>query len=183
MDPDALFLATLDDLDASAIAGRSSYDLLHVAALLRKLLLDGTNLLDATNRSRRLKVRFRANQRQPPDDPPPTSWSIQDGLDPDTAAPLRRNSVADLSRDQFLGVTIIVHQDVRLTVADVIRYVANVAGGVHLGTPTEPKEMALASLSASIQVGGYSPELRSLIPVARVVSKGLQPLRASIQEE
>src|SRR4051812_20566919 len=93
MEPDALFLATLDDLDASATAGRTSYDLLHVAALLRKLLLDGTSLLDSVNRSRRVKVRFLTNQRQPPDDPPPTSWSIQDGLDPDTAAPLRRNNV------------------------------------------------------------------------------------------
>lgn len=183
MDPDTLFLATLDDLDASAIAGRTSYDLLHVAALLRKLLLDGTSLLDSVNRSRRVKIRFHANHRQPPDDPAPTSWSIQDGLDPDTAAPLRRNNIVELGRDAFLGVTIIVHDGVRLSVADVVRYVANVAGGVHLGTPTGPKEVALASLGQSMRVGGYPPELRSLLSVARVVSKALQPLRDAIENE
>jgi len=103
-----LFLATLDDLASRASAGRSTYDVLQIAGLLRKLLLDDTRLVDAVNRSRRVKYRFRANERQPPGDPSLVFWSIQDGLDPDTAAPLRTNNVRDLTRDQFLAVTIII---------------------------------------------------------------------------
>jgi hypothetical protein len=182
VDADDLFLATLDDLAARASAGRSAYDVLQIAGLLRKLLLDDTRLVDAVNRSRRVKYRFRTNERQPPGDPSVDFWSIQDGLDPDTAAPLRTNNVRDLTRDQFLAVTIIIFRGERLTIADVLRYLANIAGAVHLGSPTTPKEMALASLASSIQVGGYTPEVRSLLSVARVVTKALQPLRRAIEE-
>jgi hypothetical protein len=149
---------------------------------VQKLLLDDTRLVDAVNRSRRIKYRFRANERQPPDDPSLVFWSIQDGLDPDTAAPLRTNNVRDLTRDKFLAVTIMVVRGERLTVADVLRYLANVAGAVHSGSPTTTKEMALASLASSIQVGGYTPEVRSLLAVARVVTKALQPIRRAIEE-
>ena len=182
MDADDLFLATLDDLASRASAGRSTYDVLQIAGLLRKLLLDDTRLVDAVNRSRRVKYRFRANERQAPGDPSLVFWSIQDGLDPDTAAPFRTNNVRDLTRDKFLAVTIIVVRGERLTVADVLRYLANVAGAVHIGSPTTSKELALASLASSIQVGGYSPEVRSLLAVARVVTKALQPIRHAIEE-
>jgi hypothetical protein len=181
VDAEALFLATLDDLAARSEPGRSTYDVIQIAALLRKLLLDGSRLVDTVNGIQRLPLRFRANVRQPPDVPGLVFWSIQDGLDPDTALSLRGNT-ADLTRDQFLGLTIILVGGERLTVADIVRYLAHIAGAVHIGTPTTAKEKALAAMSTSIQVGGYSPEVRSMLAVARVVTKTLQPLRRAIEE-
>lgn len=183
VDPDRLFLATLDDLAARAAAGRSTYDVMHIAALVRKLLLDDTRLVDTVNRSRRVQIRFHANERQPPDMPGLVFWSIQDGLDPDTAAPLRHNNPRDLTRDQFLAVTIMVVRGERLTVADVVRYLANIAGAVHLGTPTTAKQMALASAASAVQIGGHPPETRSLLSVARVVTKALEPLRRAVEHD
>lgn len=183
MNADSLFLATLDDLAARAAPGRSSYDVMHIAALLRKLLLDDTRLVDTVNRTRRVRYRFHANSRLPPNDPGLVFWSIQDGLDPDTAAPLQGNDVRDLTRDQFLSLVIIVIRGELLTIADIVRYLANVAGAVHHGTPTTPKEVALASLEPSVRLAGYSPEVRSLLAVARVVTKALQPVRRAVEQD
>lgn len=178
MDADLLFIATLDDLDARSEPGRNEYDVLAIAALLRKLLLDSSRLLDLVNRERRIRIRYVANRRHPPTDPPPIFWSVQDGLDPNTA--LARSQPEELALDQLLSVTIIRIEGVDLSVHDVVDYLANVGGAVHLGQPRTPKQTALASIESTIKVGGYPPAVRSLLAVARVVSRALQPLRAAI---
>lgn len=176
MDADQLFVQTLKDLAARSAPGATEYDLLQTAALLRRLLLDGSaSLVHQVNRTRRQEVRYRANRRAPPSDPAPTFWAIQDGFDPDTAVPgLSHPEALDL--DQLLNAPLMLMGGQILSVREVIRYVANVAGGVHLGLPRTPKEQALASVGATIRLGGQSPEVRSLLAVARVVSKGLAPL-------
>jgi hypothetical protein len=180
MDADDLFLATLEDLDARSSPGKAEYEVLQIAALLRKLLLDEARLTDQVNASRRLKIRYYANNRNPPSDPAPTFWSMQDGLDPDTAAPLARNNPQQMTRDQFLAVTVILTEGVALTVRDVIDYLANVAGAVHLGRARTPEHAVLAALDRDIQVGGYSPTVRSLLAIARVTVRALQPLRSDV---
>jgi hypothetical protein len=178
MDADQLFIATLDDLEARSEPGRDEYNVLGTAALLRKLLLDSSRLVDIVNRQRRIRIRYVANRRQPPTDPPPIFWSVQDGLDPTTARP--GSQPEELSLDQLLSVTIIRVEGVDLNVRDVVDYLANVAGAVHIGQPRTAQHAALASVEASISVGGYPPAVRSLLAVARVVSRALQPLRAAI---
>jgi hypothetical protein len=58
---DELFLLTLDDLEERATLGKGEYNLLNMAWLLRKLLLDSEPLVHAVNRSRRLKILYRVN--------------------------------------------------------------------------------------------------------------------------
>jgi hypothetical protein len=179
-DADDLFIATLDDLAARSMAGRTEYDVLGIAALLRKLLIDGSRLVDQVNRSHQLRLRFRANRRLPPTDPSPIFWSIQDGLDPETAMPSRGIEPQDMTRDEFLSVKIIHVAGTDLTVGEVVGYLANAAGAVHLGQPRTPKEAALAEVESTLQIGGYPPALRSLLAISRVTVKALQPLRSAI---
>jgi hypothetical protein len=178
MDANQLFLATLDDLGSRSQPGRSDYDVLTISALIRKLLLDAGRLTDEVNRPHRLRLRFVANRGTPPTDPRPVFWSVQDGLDPNTARPGR--APEEMSRDQFLAVTILEFDGVGLTVRDVVDYLANVGGGVHHSQPTTAKEFALASVESELRVGGYPPALRSLLAVARVTLHALEPLRSTI---
>ena len=60
MNRDEPFLETLDEIDGRLQFNQSAYNLLMVAGLLRKLLLDDNPLVDQVNRSRRLKIRYHA---------------------------------------------------------------------------------------------------------------------------
>jgi len=59
VDVDRLFLETMNDLDRRLDAPVDEYDVLMIAPLLRKLLLDDSPLVHLVNRQRRVKFRFR----------------------------------------------------------------------------------------------------------------------------
>ena len=65
MDPEHLFVETLDDLSRRIEPGHPEYDVLMSAALLRKLLLEEQPLPDQVNRAYRLKLRYIVNVREP----------------------------------------------------------------------------------------------------------------------
>ena len=52
---DELFLETLSDLESRCEPGRTEYDVLGIAGLLRKLLIDAQPLVDQVNRDRHLR--------------------------------------------------------------------------------------------------------------------------------
>jgi hypothetical protein len=58
MDPNLLFVKTLDDVTARLKAS-DPYEILLIAGLLRKLLLDEHPLIDQVNRVHRIKLEFR----------------------------------------------------------------------------------------------------------------------------
>ena len=185
MDVDQLFLDTLDDLARRAKPPVAEYDVLMAAPLLRKLLLDRRRLVDEVRRTRGGEVTFRINGRDPiwkiAGSPPPAIWSIQDGLDPDTA--LARVEPVEVTLDQLLAKVVLVHGGHEETVKDLIRHAAHVAGGVHIGTPESEKERLLNELGQRLQLGGYSSAIRPLMAIARVVVQGLTPLREAIEKE
>jgi hypothetical protein len=52
-------------------------------------------------------------------------------------------------------------------------------GGVHVGKPKNPTEATLSSVLGMKQVDGAPVSLRQVLPIMRVVVKGLAPLRAA----
>jgi hypothetical protein len=80
VDRETLFLRTLDDLEARIRPGIDEYEVLLIAGLLRKLLLDDPPLIDQVNRERKLRLRFVINARPPvwqlAGSEPPVYWSI-----------------------------------------------------------------------------------------------------------
>jgi hypothetical protein len=188
VEADALFTATLDDLEQRVIPGRPEYDVLMAAALIRKLLLDEHPLAHVVNRppERRLKLRFRTNVAPAvwevlPDTPKPVFWSIQDGLDPETAV-MRRHAPSDLSLDDFLRVRVMLIEGHEINVHELVDHAAHVSGAVHAGPPGSEKERALQDVTRQIQVGGYDPAVRSLLAIGRITLRALAPLRAVVED-
>jgi hypothetical protein len=184
MDVDTLFLETLADLRRRSNAG-PAYEVQQLAALLRKLLLDGQPLVDAANRTRRLRLRFRVYDGSPYQDlvlsDGPMFYSLQDAFDPETVA-VANARFAEVNRDGLLGRGLVLLDGIWFSVADIVKYVAHVEGAVHLGEPDDDKQRALAA--SDIRIGGYdSPVVRSLLAVARVVARGLEPLEARIRAD
>ena len=178
---DEFFLDTIDDLQRRIDGHLAEYDMLHIAALLRRLLLDDTPQADRVNRSRRLKIKFRVNDRIVPASDEPITWSALDGFDPETGHP--EGEVLELTREAFLARVILHHAGTDFTVREVINALANVADGVHFGEPSEDRERILAEVSEFFKVGDLSGVLGSLLAVSRVVLKGLQPLRETIEAD
>jgi hypothetical protein len=152
---------------------------LMAAGLLRKLLLEGEALVDIVNRPYRERLRFRANVAEPiwmrVNVPKPNFYSVQDGLDPETAPPGARS--AGLTKDDFLKLMVLLAQGAEFTVKDVISQVANVSGAVKAGKPRSEEEELLVAVSDSFRIGGYDPVVRTLQPIGRIVLRALAPLR------
>jgi hypothetical protein len=181
MQPEQLFLQTTAELEAK-LASRDEYDILAISRLLRLLLLDAEPLANRVNRAHRLKLRFRCTQSyllNLPEGLQPTSMSSQDGFDPETSIP--GNRPLDVTLDGLLSEIVAIHEKKELSVADVIKYEAHVGGGVHAGRPADDAAEALHSLNANWSIGGYTPTLRQLQAIGRVVLRGLGELRERVR--
>ncbi len=176
---EALFINTLDDIGRRLLQN-DPYKILMIAGLIRKLFLDDSPLVDQVNRTYRLSLDFEiAGPVQSPDnDPHVTFWTIQDGLDPDTAPPFKPHFV--IKRDRFFRTVVTVVNGHSYTIKDIVLFEANVMGGIHAGSPKTEKESSLKRIDSSIAVGGYRSSLRQLKAVARVILKSLEPLRRAI---
>src|SRR6266436_5933982 len=127
---DALFLNTLKDLTARAAAS-DDYAVLGASALIRKLLIDASPLVDQVNRTHRLKLTFEVSQSNPfiPGVPLPSVWSVQDGLDPEPSRPGKPR--IQVNRDGLLSTVLAVVGGKQLTLREIVLFEANVMGGVH----------------------------------------------------
>lgn len=176
---ESLFLSTLRDL-ALRVADTDEYNVLGASALIRKLLIDGSPLVDQVNQQYRLKLTFEVCESNPsiPGVPEPTFWSVQDGLDPETARPGKPRKA--VNRDQLLATVLAVVQRKSYTLREIVLFEANIMGGVHAGSPKEEKERVLQAINSTLAIGGYRASLRQLQAIGRVVLKGLEPLRAAV---
>ncbi len=176
---ESLFVNTLRDL-AARIADADEYSILGASALIRKLLIDGSPLVDQVNQGYRLKLAFEISDSKPsiPGVPEPTFWSVQDGLDPETSRPGKPRKV--VNRDQLLSAVLAVVDGRAYTLREIVLFEANVMGGVHAGSPKEEKERVLQSLNSGLAIGGYRASLRQLQAIGRVVLKGLEPLSSAV---
>jgi hypothetical protein len=190
MDADRLFIATLDDLAEHAMWQSPEYDLLQSSGLLRKLLLDGSPLVQQVAGPGRPKPTYRVRRREP--DPSGEPWWWIDAIDPDTscddvmaAAPVAIDLRALLTVQMFcLPQT---HQAsgprVYLTVCDLIRYNAHVSGGVHRGRAREAQHLALEQFPWQILFGTIPIQVMAIAPITAVVLRGLAPLRGAVEKD
>jgi len=108
MDVEQLFVRTLADLEHRTVA-TDEYEVLMSVGLMRKLLMEGTTLVDKVNSRYKLKIRYPMNgvsayERVIYEDPP-VFWSLLEAIDPEcrpaqmpgTRAPI------DATRDQLLA--------------------------------------------------------------------------------
>lgn len=175
MDIDRLFVHTLRDLEERT-ASTDEYTVLMSAALLRKLLLDDSRLVDQVNRTHRLKLRYRISDVSPWEklilDDGPGFWTIEDALDPDSPfayAPY------DATRDQLLARQVMYFSGSRITVRDVIDQLANIEGGVHSGSPKDDRQRALQAAAQFYSRAGLPGAVSQTRLIGRIIVRGLRP--------
>ena len=181
MHRDLLFLETVRELRSRG-ARPSEYDVVSIAGLLRKLLLDSPTLVDVVNKERRLDITYVVNAREPDwklFGEIPLAYAIEDGFDPRTA--IAAVQPLPVRRSQLLSRGVLAYRGHELTVRDLISYTANTAGGVHFDPPRNEREAAVQAVATFMRVGQYPAGGKTLLAVGRVVAKGLQPLVARIE--
>lgn len=176
---ETLFTKTLEDIE-NRLSVTDRYEILLISGLIRKLFLDDHPLVDQVNKLHRVKLFFEITipQNQPQNEPPPTFWTVQDGLDPDTAPPFKQRYSA--TRDQFFQTVVTIINSHAYTIREIVLFEANVVGAVHAGTAKTDKETALKQIDTEVSVGGYSSSLRQLLAISRVVLRALAPLRLAV---
>lgn len=178
MQAERLFLERCDQI-AHRVHSPREIDLLDLASGLRQLLLDGPPLIHKVNRTHRLKLRFRVGNFTLQPDKFTTVLALEDGLDPDTARPGKPVSEVDL--DGLLAHKVIIMRQASHSVAHVIRFAANVAGGVHHDQKPREAQIVLADYSAMFGLGGLPAGIRQLQAIGRVTLKGLSPLMEAVR--
>jgi hypothetical protein len=66
---------------------------------------------------------------------------------------------------------------------EVIAQAAHVEGGVHMLAPEGDSASNLTDASRYFNIGGREMNLAMLVPIARVVLKGLEPLKVRLESE
>jgi hypothetical protein len=176
-----LFVETVDDIRRRCQdpAMRTRYELLGIAPLLRKLLIDDAPLLHTVRAARReVPVIFRIQ-----------SWNdLEDRLAGNGLT--RYFGIGDerivggpdpspLTLKQFLRTVIGVAEGNDLTVKSLIRYYSHVEGGVHFGIPKDPGEPTLSTMSPML-LGHSTGQVQILGHLGQIVADALEPLRRSI---
>jgi hypothetical protein len=179
MDAASLFLARCKQIE-TAMASTSEIDLLDLSAHLRQLLIDDTSPLHQVNRERRIKLRFVVGEFRQLPDQYTRILSLEDGVDPEIRPPGSPTKKVGLGG--FLGHTILYLQGQPRSVSDVIKFGANVAGGVHHATPSE-KQKLIHEYSSQVSIGGLPGAIRQLQAIARVVLRGLHPLIEAVEND
>ena len=188
MDAAQLFVFTLDDLgrrvdranDKALTNGEREYEGLMIAFLLRKLLLDGQPIVDQVKRHRVAPILYPLEQ-----------WPVLSGSggapmeeDLPEAAPVWTHFLDEfLTRADMLRRPVAVWNNQVITARDVIRHLANVAGGVHLGRPKDARQTMLHALERTMRVDGLSIAAFCIAAVGRATYKALAPLRQEILGE
>lgn len=180
MDKSQLFIKTLEDIE-KRLASHDEYEILMIAGLLRKLLLDSNPLINQVNQEKKIKITFTVNDRGIPQAPLiPIFWSIEDGLDPETSVP-HLCKPKEVNKDTLLNTPIMLSNEKIITIKDLIQHMSHVEGAIHLGIPKSNEEKILKELGQVLGIGGLPAGVRLIKAISRVVLKGLQPLRVEIE--
>lgn len=96
---------------------------------------------------------------------------------------LTSECIATLTREGFSTLPVIYLQGQMITVREVVRHAALVAGGVHHDSNPREEFHSLVGASRTIQIGGLPFGIRDLMAIARVTIRGLQPLIDDVRRQ
>jgi hypothetical protein len=175
-----LFVETVADVRnrSQDPRSRSRYELLGIAPLLRKLLFDGTAVVDTVRTARpEIPTDFRIRPWQAPDqDVDDLRYVLRLGGPELVGGPddIHLSTVAEFASAQ-VGLV----DGEALTVRQVVRYYANVEGGVHFGVPKENGQETM-NMMAPLLLGNTTGQIEILANIGQIVVAALTPLCNSI---
>lgn len=180
MDDETLFIRTLSDIHKS-INSDDEYEVLRASALIRQLFLDGSNsLFDRVNRTYRTKLEFEIAEFDNPVKLPfkPAIWTSFTELTP-KEAPLHwvRKKV---NRDKFFALIVASVENHDYSVRELIKFAANMMGGVHSGSSADDKGKKLENLKGLYIFSNINTALLFVKAVGQNTLTTLTPLRDKI---
>ena len=164
------------------LANVTPRNLLDASAILRRLLIDGSNsVLHKVAKSRDFKPLFKISDNdefwaatQPESGKKPISLFRYHSLVP-YLMPSDRTKLVGL--DDFLATKCYGTEDADFTVKDMIRYTANVGGGVHHGMPrNKDNAQEIHAVADQVQIMGQPFPLDGMRAITFIVVKALAPL-------
>lgn len=181
MDLERLLIRSLDDLHRS-INSKDEYEVLRAAAIIRQLFLDGDkSLFVKVNRKYRRKLAFEVVDQKPPNVlgvPQPEIWCAIDTLDPRKVS--RRYPRITKNRKQFFQTVVAIVGGHEYTIRDLVKFVANVMGGVHAGEPQDAKEEVLAKLGELYLFSNLSVPLLYVRSIGRIILESLRETKYEV---
>jgi hypothetical protein len=181
VDVHQLFLETLSELENRIGEGRTEYDFLMAAGLLRKLLTDGNPLVHQVNRSVRMKLEFDVTEEvvMPPGFVPVYAARLE-GISPHISTPSFPHKTVSL--DGFLREVVVRLHGRPVTVHQVIDQVAHIEGGVHRGDPRDEHERLLRDVGSAVGFDGVPLIAHTLRGIGLVVVDALRGLAEQVRE-
>lgn len=182
MNKKVLLVRTIDDLHKS-INSNDEYEILRASALIRQLFLDGDkSIVDRINpkSKNKSKLEFEVIEHTPPNIPGLDFkiWAVVDGIDP-RVAPQHFPRVKK-NRDEFFGMTVAIIDSHRYSIRELVKFVANVMGGVHSGSIKNEKEKSLAQIEDLYIFSNVSIALMFIKSIGRIILESLKPLQYEI---
>lgn len=199
-----VFKQTMDDIKRRvhdpALSG-DRYQILGIAPLLRKLLIDGGNLVQAVNRRYKLGLSFQIapfdiQERELYEiitssfpKPAPTLkelgyWRL---FAPGLLMPNEDRPGESLTLPHFLAAHVGIVNGHRLSVRELVKFYCIVEGGVHIGMPRQKFEKDMLMMVPSELVmpnwGVDNSPISSLYVCAEIVILALEPLLEAIEND
>lgn len=163
------------------LEGQNAFELLDLALILRQMLVDGYNLLDALNANLRLKINFNIYASTTKDF---VEFSTSNGL------PIPEviwfgdidSRTKYVNKDSFLKNKILFFKGKHFSVRQIIKACANRLGGVHLGKAEQDndEELIMRILNNNLHIGGAPSMMRALHSIGMITFKALNPLYEKI---
>lgn len=178
-DEEQFFLDTVKDLDEK-LADGSPYQLKKAAALIRLLLFDEYSLAITISSRYKKKLIFPTINYKSmvfPGKPIVSGFGLDVSYMP-TMKPYLNTF------DEFKDAPAVTHNNSLVSVKDVIKLIANVQGGVHLGKVRsyEAGQQKLLEINEDFVSNELGLSLHCLVDIGRVVLQAMIPLVDSIQK-
>ena len=182
-----LFAHLYADLDQRIRANDDNfrmYNQLNIARLTRQLLIDEAGVFNQANKYHKLPIRFIVAQVGPA----PTSLKGIQSIYSDSLPDLNNfppgHYLHPHNIDGYLAHSQIILADRNFSVREIIKYVANQFGGVHLSPYLkEEDDQLLARFNHVVRVGNDGIVLNCVNEIAQVTLRALRPLMKAIQDK
>lgn len=160
------------------------YHQLNMARLVRQLLVDGTGLFDLANRYHKLPIRFLLGTIGPAPANLESIPSIYSKLTPDINNFPPGYYIHPYKIGGFLASSPVILAGRTFKVVEIVKYVANNFGGVHLSPYLkEEDDQLLARFNDTLKVGSDGVVLNQIDQISRITLRALAPLMKAIQEK
>lgn len=161
------------------------YNQLNMARLIRQLLIDGTGLFNLANQYHKLPIRFFSiDYGDRPENPEAIPEIYGPELIPNLSDFPPGAFHVLLRLDSYLSSSPLHYGGKSFTVREIVKYVANEFGGVHLSPYLkEEDDQLLARFNQFLQVGNDGAVLACIQSIAVGTLRALAPLKTAIQRK